>query len=112
MDPIIALKSALRQDPDIILFSEIRSQESISAALLAAETGHLVFSTIHTQDASETVNRIVGSFNKEAQLMIRPILANTLKAIFSQRLISNINQDGYVPATEILVNTARVRKTH
>ena len=107
---VTALKASLRQDPDIILFSELRSKESIFTALMAAETGHLVFSTLHTHDASETINRIAGAFSKEEQLTIRPILASTLKAVFAQRLIPKRDNDNHVPAVEILLNTARIQK--
>ncbi len=109
-DPVVALKSSLRQDPDVILFSELRSADSILTALIAAETGHLVFSTIHTQDAAETINRIIGVFDGEQQPGIRSLLAATLKAVFAQRLLVRKDNGGYIPATEIMINTGRIRK--
>lgn len=108
-DPITALKASLRQDPDIILFSELRSKKSITTALTAAETGHLVFSTIHTHDAAETINRLTSAFTPNEAQFLRQILASNLKAIFAQRLLINKANNGFVPAVEILVNNARIR---
>jgi len=105
-----ALKSALRQDPDVILVGEMRDVETIETALLAAETGHLVLSTLHTLDATETVNRIIGAFPPHQQKQVRIQLAAVLKAVVSQRLVPRADAKGRVPAVEILVATSRVRE--
>ena len=105
-----ALKSALRQDPDVILVGEMRDLETIETALTAAETGHMVISTLHTLDAAETINRIVASFPPFQQKQIRLQLASVLKAVISQRLVPCADGGGRVPAVEILLNTARVRE--
>ena len=105
-----ALKSALRQDPDVILLGEMRDIETMEIAMHAAETGHLVFSTLHTIDAGESINRIVGSFPPHHQRQIRAQLASVLKAVISQRLIPRIDGKGRVPAVEVMVSTARVRE--
>ena len=105
-----ALKSALRQDPDVILVGEMRDLETIETALTAAETGHMVISTLHTLDAAETINRIVASFPPFQQKQIRLQLASVLKAVISQRLVPQADGGGRVPAVEILLNTARVRE--
>jgi twitching motility protein PilT len=105
-----ALKSALRQDPDVILVGEMRDLETIETAIIAAETGHLVLSTLHTMDAAETINRIVASFPPFQQKQIRLQLASVLKAVVSQRLLPRADGQGRVPAAEILLNTARVRE--
>ena len=105
-----ALKSALRQDPDVILVGEMRDLETIETALTAAETGHLVLSTLHTLDAAETINRIVASFPPFQQKQIRLQLASVLKAVISQRLVPRADASGRVPAVEVLLNTARVRE--
>jgi len=105
-----ALKSALRQDPDVILVVEMRDLETIETAIIAAETGHLVLSTLHTMDAAETINRIVASFPPFQQKQIRLQLASVLKAVISQRLLPRADGQGRVPAAEILLNTARVRE--
>lgn len=102
-----ALSSALRQDVDVILLGEMRNLETISAAVTAAETGHLVYSTLHTNDAAQTINRIVDSFPGSQQDQVRVQLASSLIAIFSQRLIPHIN-GGLVPAYELLINNAAV----
>ncbi|HKY20869.1 MAG TPA: type IV pilus twitching motility protein PilT [Vicinamibacterales bacterium] len=104
-----ALRSALRQDPDVILVGEMRDFETIETALLAAETGHLVFSTLHTLDATETINRIIAVYPPHQQKQVRLQLAAVLKAVISQRLIPRADQGGRVPAVEVLVNTAYVR---
>lgn len=109
-DSNLALKAALRQDPDIILFSELRAKDTISTALNAAETGHLVFSTIHTQEAAEVVPRILSVFSAQEQAGIKLVLGSTLKAVFSQRLIPKKDKSGYIPAVEILINNLRVQK--
>ena len=108
-DAKVALKSALRQDPDIILFSELRSKDIISIALNAAETGHLVFSTIHTQEASETISRILSVFSAEEQPRVKITLSSVLKVIFSQRLLPKKDKTGYIPAVEILINNPRIK---
>ena len=105
-----ALKSALRQDPDVILLGEMRDIETMEIAMHAAETGHLVFSTLHTIDAGESINRIVGSFPPHHQRQIRAQLASVLKAVISQRLIPRLDGKGRVPAVEVMVSTARVRE--
>lgn len=105
-----ALRAGLRQDPDVILIGEMRDRETVEAALLAAETGHLVLSTLHTLDAVETVNRILASFPAEQQQQIRLQLAATLKAVVSQRLATRKDGSGMVPACEILINSPRVRE--
>ena len=104
-----ALRSALRQDPDVILVGEMRDFETIETALLAAETGHLVFSTLHTLDSSETINRIIAVFPPHQQKQIRLQLAAVLKAVISQRLIPRADRSGRVPAVEVLVSTAFIR---
>jgi twitching motility protein PilT len=105
-----ALRACLRQDPDVILVGEMRDLETISTALHAAETGHMVFSTLHTLDAVETINRIISVFPPPEQKQIRLQLAATLRAVISQRLVRRCDQDGRVPACEILVSTAYVRE--
>jgi twitching motility protein PilT len=105
-----ALKSALRQDPDVILVGEMRDYETIETALHAAETGHLVMSTLHTLDATETINRIVSAFPPHQQKQVRLQLAAVLKAVVSQRLIPRADGKGRVAAVEVLRVTARVRE--
>src|SRR3954465_6072365 len=105
-----ALKSALRQDPDVILVGEMRDYETIETALHAAETGHLVMSTLHTLDATETINRIVGAFPPHQQKQVRLQLSAVLKAVVSQRLVARADGKGRVAAVEILKATARVRE--
>jgi twitching motility protein PilT len=104
-----ALRSALRQDPDVILVGEMRDFETIETALLAAETGHLVFSTLHTLDAAETINRIITVFPPHQQKQIRIQLASVLKAVVSQRLIPKADGKGRAPAVEVLISTAFIR---
>jgi twitching motility protein PilT len=104
-----ALRSALRQDPDVILVGEMRDFETIQVALLAAETGHLVLSTLHTLDATETINRIIAVFPPHQQKQIRIQLASVLKAVLSQRLIPRRDSTGRVPAVEVLIGTPFVR---
>jgi len=104
-----ALRAALRQDPDVILVGEMRDLETISTALLAAETGHLVFSTLHTLDATETIQRIIAVFPPPEQKQIRLQLAATLKAVVSQRLVRRADDQGRVPAVEIMIATGYVR---
>jgi twitching motility protein PilT len=105
-----ALRSALRQDPDVILVGEMRDFETIETALTAAETGHLVLSTLHTLDATESIARIVSIFPPYQQKQVRLQLASILKAVISQRLMPRIDGNGRVPAVEILLSTARVRE--
>ena len=105
-----ALKAALRQNPDVILVGEMRDLETIETAILAAETGHLVMSTLHTLDAPETVTRIISAFPEHQRDQTRLILSSILKGIISQRLIPRANTFGMVPAVEVLVSTARVRE--
>ncbi len=104
----LALRYALRQDPDVILIGEMRDLETIEAALTAAETGHLVFGTLHTRDASSTVDRIVDAFPHEQQQQIRLQLSNSLRGIVSQQLIPNKNGSGMELAYEILVGTPAI----
>jgi twitching motility protein PilT len=104
-----ALRSALRQDPDVILVGEMRDYETIQTALLAAETGHLVFSTLHTLDATETINRIIAVFPPHQQKQVRIQLASVLKSVISQRLIPKMDGKGRVPAVEVLISTAFIR---
>jgi twitching motility protein PilT len=104
------LRAALRQDPDVILVGEMRDVETIETALHAAETGHLVMSTLHTLDAVETINRIVGMFAPHQQGQIRLELAAVLRGVISQRLVPRADGKGMVPAVEVLVMTARVRE--
>ena len=103
-----ALRAALREDPDVILVGEMRDFETIETAIRAAETGHLVYSTLHTQNAKETINRIIDMFPPEAQNQIRILLASTLTAVISQRLITRKDGKGIVPAVELLVNTGAI----
>jgi len=105
----VALRSALRQDPDVILVGEMRDYETIETALLAAETGHLVLSTLHTLDATETVNRVISVFPPHQQKQIRLQLASVLKAIVSMRLLPRADGLGRVPAVEVLIATAYIR---
>src|SRR6478736_6418778 len=104
-----ALRSALRQDPDVILVGEMRDFETIETALLAAETGHLVFSTLHTLDATETINRIISVFQPHQQKQVRVQLASVLRAVISQRLIPKADGKGRAPAVEVLISTAFIR---
>ncbi|MAV90297.1 MAG: type IV pili twitching motility protein PilT [Bdellovibrionaceae bacterium] len=104
-----ALRAGLRQDPDVILVGEMRDRETVEIALMAAETGHLVLSTLHTMDATETVNRILSYFEGTQQRQIRIQLASVLQAIISQRLCVKADQSGMVPAVEILRSSPRVK---
>ncbi len=105
----VALRAALREDPDIILVGEMRDRETINLALHAADTGHLVFSTLHTTDAKETVNRVIAQFPSEEQNRVRLSLAGVLQGVISQRLISAID-GGRRVAVEILVQTPTIKK--
>src|SRR5450755_1773914 len=105
-----ALKSALRQDPDVILVGEMRDLETIETALTASETGHLVMSTLHTLDATETINRVISAFPPYQQKQVRLQLGSVLKAVVSQRLVPRSDGRGRVAAVEVLISTARVRE--
>ena len=104
-----ALRSALRQDPDVILVGEMRDFETVETALNAAETGHLVFSTLHTLDATETINRIIAVFPPHQQRQVRIQLSSVLKAAISQRLMPRADGMGRVPAVEVMVSTPFIR---
>ncbi len=104
------LRAALREDPDVIMVGEIRDTETAEIALQAAETGHLVMSTLHTLDAKETVNRIIGMFKLEVREQIRQMLAGTLVAVFSQRLLPRADKKGSIPAVEIMINTGAIKE--
>jgi twitching motility protein PilT len=104
-----ALRRVLRQDPDVILIGEMRDEETVRTALSAAETGHLVLSTIHTVDAAESVNRIIDFFPEAEQRQARAMLAGTLKAVVSQRLVPTPDRKGRIATCEILRMTGRVR---
>jgi twitching motility protein PilT len=105
-----ALRAALRQDPDVILVGEMRDFETIETALTAAETGHLVMSTLHTIDATETITRIVSVFPPHQQQQIRMQLSTIIRGILSQRLVPRADGKGRVPGLEVLVSTARIRE--
>ena len=104
-----ALRGALRQDPDIILVGEMRDLETIGTAMSAAETGHLVLSTLHTLDATETITRIVSAFPPHHQKSVRLQLAGILKAVISMRLVRSVKGSGRVPAVEVMVSTGMIR---
>ena len=104
-----ALRSALRQDPDVILVGEMRDYETIETAITAAETGHLVFSTLHTLDATETINRIISVFPPHQQKQIRLQLSGVLKAVISMRLVPRADGHGRVPAVEVMIATPFIR---
>jgi twitching motility protein PilT len=105
-----ALRAALRQDPDCIMVGEMRDLETVDTSLKAAETGHLVFSTIHTSDVASTIGRLVSFFPTEEQLQVRARLADNLKAILSLRLLVNKKQNGRVPAIEIMRSTRSIQE--
>jgi twitching motility protein PilT len=104
-----ALRRVLRQDPDVILVGEMRDEETVHTALSAAETGHLVFSTVHTVDAAETVNRLIDFFPPHMHQQVRAMLAGTLKGAVSQRLVPAAEGRGRVAVCEVLRMTGRVR---
>jgi twitching motility protein PilT len=104
----VALRRVLRQDPDVILIGEIRDLETLEVALKAADTGHLVFSTLHTTDATQTINRVISFYAPHQQAEVRFTLASALSAVISLRLVPRADGKGRVPAVEILVNTAAV----
>jgi twitching motility protein PilT len=103
------LRHALRQDPDVILVGEMRDLETTTASITAAETGHLVFSTLHTVNAPQTIERIIDIYPSDQQNQIRSMLANTLVAVISQTLFKRCDQPGMIPAVEIMLCTAAVR---
>ena len=103
-----ALRHVLRQDPDVILIGEIRDQETLDTALKAADTGHLVFSTLHTTDATQTINRILSFYPPHQHTEIRSVLSTALGAIVSLRLVPRADGKGRIPACEVLINTAAV----
>jgi twitching motility protein PilT len=105
-----ALRAALRQDPDCIMVGEMRDLETVDTSLKAAETGHLVFSTIHTSDVASTINRLVSFFPTEEQLQVRSRLADNLKAVVSLRLLVNKKQNGRVPAIEVMRSTRSIQE--
>ena len=113
-----ALKHALRQDPDVILVGEMRDLETIATALTAAETGHLVLATLHTQDTSQTIDRIIDVFPAHQQQQVRVQLASTLQAVITQQLVETRDNTSRVPAVEVLIATPAIRnlirdaKTH
>ncbi|HEY0996316.1 MAG TPA: type IV pilus twitching motility protein PilT [Gemmatimonadaceae bacterium] len=104
-----ALRRVLRQDPDVILIGEIRDLITLDTALKAADTGHLVFSTLHTQDATQTINRVLSFYPPHQQAEVRFALASALQAVISLRLVPRADKPGRIPAAEILINTAAVR---
>ena len=103
------LREALRQDPDVVLVGEMRDLETIETAITAAETGHLVMSTLHTLDAQETINRIIAVFPPYQQKQIRMQLASVISAVISQRLIIRANKKGRLPAIEVMVGTETIK---
>ncbi len=104
-----ALRRILRQDPDVILIGEMRDEETVSTALSSAETGHLVFSTLHTLNATETINRIIDFFPLHQNKQVRAMLAGTLKGIISQRLVRTVDGKGRVPICEVMIATNRIK---
>ncbi len=104
-----ALRHVLRQDPDVILIGEMRDQETMQAAITAAETGHLVFSTLHTTSAGQTIDRVIDVFPPYQQSQVRSQLATTLQAVITQRLLKRLDGTGRIPVTEVMVATAAVR---
>jgi twitching motility protein PilT len=104
-----ALRRILRQDPDVILIGEMRDEETVQTALSSAETGHLVFSTLHTLNATETINRIIDFFPLHQNKQVRAMLAGTLKGIISQRLVRTVDGKGRVPIVEVMVATNRIK---
>ncbi len=105
-----ALRAALRQDPDVILVGEMRDIETTEIAMTAAETGHLVLSTLHTVDATETINRIISMFPTHQQVQARLALGSILRGVISQRLIPRADGKGMVPAIEVMTHTERIRE--
>jgi len=105
-----ALRRVLRQDPDVILLGEIRDLDTLETALKAADTGHLVFSTLHTTDATQTINRVLSFYPPHQQSEVRFALSTALAAVISLRLVPRADKPGRVPAAEVLINTAAVRE--
>ena len=105
-----ALRRVLRQDPDVILLGEIRDLDTLETALKAADTGHLVFSTLHTTDATQTINRVLSFYPPHQQSEVRFALSTALAAVISLRLVPRADRPGRVPAAEVLINTAAVRE--
>lgn len=105
----VAIRAALRQNPNVILLGELRDRETIEAALMAAETGHLVLSTLHTHDSVESLNRIISHFPQEKHNIIRMQLASTLQSVISQRLVNSADSRSMIPAFEILVVSQYIR---
>ena len=105
-----AMKAALREDPDVILVGEMRDPETVALAIKAAETGHLVFSTLHTNSASKTIDRIINSFPAEEQPQIRTVLSETLKVVIAQKLIPSADKKRRICFHDILVNNTRRRE--
>jgi len=105
-----ALKHVLRQDPDVVVIGEMREFEAISSGITSAETGHLVFSTIHTMDSVQTIDRIIDSYPPHQQIQVRMQLANILKGIIAQRLLISADGETRYPATEVLICTSLIRK--
>ena len=103
------MKRVLRQDPDVILIGEMRDEETVRTALSAAETGHLVLSTLHTMDATETINRIIDFFPPHLQQQARVMLSATLKGAISQRLVPRADSEGRVAVSEVMVVTGRIQ---
>jgi twitching motility protein PilT len=104
-----AMRRVLRQDPDVILIGEMRDEETVRTALSAAETGHLVLSTLHTLDATETINRIIDFFPPHLQQQARVMLSSTLRGAVSQRLVPRADREGRVAVSEVMVATGRVQ---
>jgi twitching motility protein PilT len=104
-----ALRRVLRQDPDVILIGEIRDVDTLDTALKAADTGHLVFSTLHTTDATQTINRVLSFYPPHQQAEVRFALSSALQAVVSLRLVPRADKPGRIPAAEVLINTAAVR---
>jgi twitching motility protein PilT len=105
-----ALRNALREDPDVIMVGEMRDQETISTVITAAETGHLVFSTLHTNNARQTITRIIDSFPESVRQQVRQQLAQTLVGVISQKLVNRCDIEGLIAAVEIMFNTPRVKE--
>ncbi len=105
-----ALRNAMRQDPDVIMVGEMRDLETMATVITAAETGHLVFSTLHTNSAAQTIDRIIDSFPSDQQDQIRSQLGLVLRAVISMQLVKRADDEGLVPATEILVNSPKISK--
>ncbi|MCG6962202.1 MAG: PilT/PilU family type 4a pilus ATPase [Acidobacteria bacterium] len=105
-----ALRNTMRQDPDVIMVGEMRDLETMSTVITAAETGHLVFSTLHTNSASQTIDRVIDSFSAEQQAQVRSQLALVLKAVVSMNLVPRIDEPGLIPSVEILINSPKISK--